>query len=43
MPQIINTSSLPVPAAKSPQFMGAILETRCTCEKMSVFVFMSKQ
>lgn len=31
MPQIINTSGLPVPAAKSPHFMGAILDTRCAC------------
>lgn len=31
MPQIINTSSPPVPAAKRPQFMKVILETRCAC------------
>lgn len=29
MPQIINTSSMPVPATKRPQFMRDILETRC--------------
>lgn len=43
MPQIINSSGPPVPAAKSPRFMRAILETRCAhagCEKMLVFVYM---
>lgn len=42
--RVINTSSLPVPAAKGSAFMAAegILETRCAalcCENMRVFVY----